>query len=97
MGFRQFQIKIVRHDRPDDEGRWIERVVPDEWPGDDKAGSHMLRTPPEYDAEIMPGYHAVQIVEVQPAPPDQPGSMREMAGLPAGDFDLPQPGGYRMR
>ena len=31
MGFRQFQIKIVAHDHPNDEGRWLERVVPTPW------------------------------------------------------------------
>lgn len=35
--YRQFHLKVVPDDRPDSDGRWIERVVPDVWPGDDKA------------------------------------------------------------
>ena len=96
MGYRSFNLKIVPNDRPNDDGRWVQRVVPDEWPGDDKAQAHMLRAVPDFNTEPMPGYHVVEIEETKPGPSDQPGSMREMAGLPASEYDLPQPG-YGMR
>jgi hypothetical protein len=93
--YRLFSLKIVPDDKPNSNGRWIERVVPDEWPGDDRAQSHMLREPPNYDYVPAPGFHVVAIEEARPGPCDQPGSMREMAGLPAGEFDAPPAPGMR--
>jgi len=97
MGYRLFHLKVVPSDQPNSEGWWIERVVPDEWPGDDRAQKHMLRTPPDYDYEPSPGCHVVGIREAAPGPADQPGSMREMAGLEAGEFDDPPESPFRIR
>jgi len=93
--FRLFRIQVVPESRPNDDGFWIERVVPDEWPGDGKAQPHMLKSLPGHDDELIKGHRTVQIVEADPGPLDQPGSMREMAGIPAGDFELPPTFGMR--
>jgi hypothetical protein len=92
MSYREFQMKVVRNDRPNEEGYWTSRIVPDVWPGDDKAQENMLREPPDCYYEPEPGYHVVSITEIEPGPSDQPGSMREMAGFEAGNFDnQPEP------
>lgn len=97
MNYRLFHLHIVPSDRPNSEGRWIQRVVPDEWPGDDRAQKDMLPTPPDYDYVPSPGFHVVSIKEVAPAPSDQPGSMREMAGFEAGEYDDPPEPAFGMR
>lgn len=97
MSYRLFHLHVVRNDSPDSPGHWIARVVPDEWPGDDRAQSHMLRTPPGYDYAPSPNEHVVAIREAAPGPSDQPGSMREMAGFKAGEYDDPPQPTYGMR
>lgn len=72
MGYRQFHLKIVPDGQPNHEGRWIGRAVPDEWPGDDKAQSHMLKTVPDFDYVPFPGFHVAQIRESIPGPSYQP-------------------------
>ena len=96
-GYRLFHLKVVPDDAPNDPGRWIERVVPDVWPGDDRAQPHMLRSPPDHDYKPSPGTHVVAIQEAKHGPSDQPGSMREAAGLPAGDLDEPPAPSLGMR
>ncbi len=73
--YRRFHLKIVPDGRPDSDGQWIERVVPDEWPGDDKAQSHMLKTVPDYDTVPLKGFQIVNIREATPGPSNQPGFM----------------------
>lgn len=85
--YRLFHLKIVPDDRPNADGRWIERVVPDTWPGDDKAQPHMLKEPPVHDTVPLPGYHIVQIEEATPGPSNQPGLM----------WQAPDPVGSRER
>jgi hypothetical protein len=97
MAYRLFHLKVVPNDRPNSDGRWIERVVPDEWPGDDHAQEHMLRAAPGYDYVPSPGFHVVAISEASPGPADQPGSMREMAGFAAGEFAPAQDTSFGMR
>lgn len=64
MGYRLFHLKVVPDDQPDSDGRWIERVVPDEWPGDDRAQPNMMQTPPDFSYVPSPGYHVVSFEEV---------------------------------
>jgi hypothetical protein len=87
MGYRLFHLKVVPDAYPNAEGRWVARVVPDVWPGDDLAQSHMLKEEPDYDTVPGPGLHVVAIQEVEPGPSDQPGTMWEGAGFPNGNFD----------
>ena len=77
MGYRQFDLKIVADDNPNGRGHWIRRVVPDRWPGDGVAQPDMMRSPPDYNTVPVPGFHVVQIIQSNPGPSDQPGTMHQ--------------------
>jgi hypothetical protein len=68
-------MKIAKKDDPNHEGFWISKIVPNIWPGDDKAQSHMLRTPPDYDYQ-EPAFDILSIVEIKPGPSDLPGTLQ---------------------
>lgn len=54
---KKWHCKIVRDDKPNEPGRWVE---------------HFSDDPPNFDEVIREGTHIVQVQEGRIGPPDQP-------------------------